>query len=194
MLKKIDKKTAEDIYRTRMPSDFPPAELKPWKRIARMWEDGVYFAYGFYENGELMAYAYLVEADSGDVLLDYYAVAAQARGNGIGSRCIRLLIAELQGQGSRLLLIEVENPLYAAAKAERIMQEKRIRFYEKNGLILTEYASRLFGVEYRIMFFPMQKTIDPKAVFEALDRIYHTMFPDAYFGEQVVLHGERRRQ
>ena len=46
MLKRLDRGEMKEIFDTRMVQDFPPDELKPWKRIAEMLDEGVYFAYG----------------------------------------------------------------------------------------------------------------------------------------------------
>ncbi len=186
MLKRLDRKEMAEIYRTQMQSDFPPAELKPWKRIEEMLAEGVYFAYGLYEEGKQTAYAFFVEADKKQILLDYYAVSAQARGMGIGSRFMALIREELRHQGCSVALIEVENPDCAETEAERQKQERRIHFYEKNGARMTALRSCLFGVEYKIMYLPMQEEREEEEELRAaLEQIYHTMFPQKYFGKEV---------
>lgn len=188
MLKRLDKKEMAEIYETRMEKDFPPAELKPWKRIEEMLDAGVYFAYGMFEEERLVAYAFFVEAAGGRILLDYYAVAEQARGTGNGSRCMEILEEELRKKGSRVLLIEVENPAWAQSEEERQNRERRIRFYEKNGAALTELRSCLFGVEYKIMQIPVGEPKGERELREDLEEIYRTMFPERYFGREVILY------
>ena len=186
MLKRLDRGEMKEIFDTRMVQDFPPDELKPWKRIAEMLDEGVYFAYGLYEQSEVMAYAFFVV--KGDlVLLDYYAVCKQVRGTGVGSRCMKLLKEELKKQGIHVMLAEVENPAYAGSAEEKATQERRIRFYEKNGFTLTETRSCLFSVEYKIMYVPFGE-MGEEEVPGALDTIYHTMFPVKYLGREVVLY------
>lgn len=188
MLKRLGKKEMAEIYETRMKKDFPPAELKPWKRMEEMLDDGVYFACGMFEEERLVAYAFFVVAAGGQVLLDYYAVAEQVRGRGNGSRCIGLLAEELRKKGSRALLIEVENPACAQSEEERQNRERRVGFYEKNGAALTELRSCLFGVEYKIMQLPAGKPEEERELREDLEEIYHTMFPEKYFGREVILY------
>lgn len=188
MLKKLDRKEMEEIYRTQMQSDFPPAELKPWKRIKEMLEEGIYFAYGMYEEEKLLAYAFFVRAGKEQLLLDYYAVAEQARGMGIGSRCMALFCGELQEQGGSIILIEVENPDCAGTDEERKKRERRIHFYEKNGAYLTGLRSCLFGVEYKIMYFPVRGKKEEEELWKALEKIYHAMFPERYLGREVILY------
>ncbi|MCI5996384.1 MAG: GNAT family N-acetyltransferase [Blautia sp.] len=191
MIRELDRCEMAGIYRTQMQEDFPPAERKPWERIEQMIEDGVYFACGLYEDETLMAYAFCVETKGGYVLLDYYAVAEQARGKGIGSRFLELFREKLSERGCRALLLEVENPAFAGTEEEHRNQERRIRFYEKNGITLTKHRSRLFGVEYRIMILPVLDEFTEALVPGALDEIYHTMFPEKYFGREVVIHGDQ---
>lgn len=83
------------------------------------------------------------------------------------------------------MIVEVENPDFAKSEAEREERRRRIWFYEKNGLILTEFCSCLFGVEYRIMHFPLQEAAG--GIWMALNRIYHAMFDKKYFGKEVML-------
>ncbi|MEY8427261.1 GNAT family N-acetyltransferase [Lachnospiraceae bacterium 46-15] len=184
MLKELSREEMRTLYYERMQGDFPPAELKPWKRIAEMLGEGIYFAYGFCEEGRIIAYAFFV-VQGASVLLDYYAVSQEARGTGIGSRFLRLLKEELRRKDICTLIAEVENPDFAKSEAEREERKRRIRFYEKNGLILTEFCSCLFGVEYRIMYFPVQDGAG--GIWAALDRIYHAMFDEKYFGREVML-------
>lgn len=188
MLKKLDKKEMEKIYGEQMQRDFPEAELKPWKRIEEMLDEGIYFAYGLFEEGRLMAYSFFVQADAERVLLDYYAVSRQARGKGVGSRCMSLLKEEARRRGHSIIVIEAENPDYAETEEERRKQERRIHFYEKNGALLTGLGSCLFGVEYKIMYLPMGEEKGEEELRETLKRIYHAMFPEKYFGKQVVLY------
>ena len=145
MLKKLDRKEMEEIYRTQMQSDFPPAELKPWKRIKEMLEEGIYFAYGMYEEEKLLAYAFFVRAGKEQLLLDYYAVAEQARGMGIGSRCMALFCGELQEQGGSIILIEVENPDCAETDEERKSGKGAYIFTKKTGRISQGFVPVCLG-------------------------------------------------
>ena len=95
MLKELSREEMRRLYDERMQEDFPPAELKPWKRIEEMLSGGIYFAYGFCEEERITAYAFFV-VQGASVLLDYYAVSREARGRGIGSRFLRLLKEELR--------------------------------------------------------------------------------------------------
>lgn len=186
MLKELNRSEMKEIFEKRMQRDFPPAELKPWKRIADMLDRGIYFAYGLYEEDELMAYAFFVSHPKRDyVLLDYYAVTEQARGTGIGSRFLSLWKEELNN--SSAVLAEVENPDFAVNDKAREMQERRIAFYEKNDMIVTDICSRLFSVEYKIMYLPIDEEIENEVLYEELNKIYHFMFPEKYHVSEITM-------
>lgn len=185
MLRRLDREEMKEIFEKRMRADFPPAELKPWKRIQEMLDEGVYFACGLFWEGKLLAYAFFVEAKEGQLLLDYYAVAAEARDRGIGSRCLELMKKELKKQGGSILLIEVENPATAKSGEEELLRQKRISFYERNGVRPTALRSRLFDVDYRIMYLPLEGERKQEDIRQAVDVVYHTMFPKECFGRDV---------
>jgi len=48
------------IYEDRMCRDFPRSELKPLEAIERMRGQGMYDCLGFYEDGQMTAYAFSV--------------------------------------------------------------------------------------------------------------------------------------
>lgn len=187
MLRRLGRKEMAEIYDVQMQRDFPQAELKPWKRIGELLDGGSYFACGMYEKEKLMAYAFFVETAGKQALLDYYAVSEEDRGTGVGSRCMALIREELRRRENEVLVIEVENPEYAGTQEERRNRERRIRFYEKNGARATGLRARLFGVEYRIMYLPIKKEKGEEELRETLEEIYHTMFPERYFGKEVIL-------
>ena len=61
------------LFDTHMGDHFPADELKPFSIMEQSVREGNYFPYGYYEDGELLAYTCLLK--SGDFfLLDYFAV------------------------------------------------------------------------------------------------------------------------
>ena len=49
-----------EIYAQRMVEDFPPDELKPLWMIERALDEGRYSCFGWFEGGEILAYALFV--------------------------------------------------------------------------------------------------------------------------------------
>ena len=94
-LKALTGEQVTDIYARHMCRDFAPDELKPLAGILRLMDEGLYRAYGLYEEGSLRGYAMLMTSPGGrTALLDYYAVISSRRGAGYGSRFLALLRAE----------------------------------------------------------------------------------------------------
>mgnify|MGYP005855306289 CR=1 FL=1 len=75
MIQKLSKEQMKFIFDNHMINDFPKSELKPWKKIEAGLENDTYFAYGMYENNELLAYAFFIKSSKYNTyLLDYLAV------------------------------------------------------------------------------------------------------------------------
>jgi Acetyltransferases len=90
------------------------------------------------------------------LLIDYIAVSELRRGEGIGSQLIQA-IAEWAHKEKKLdgLLIEVESEHTPA-------NEQRIRFWERNGFIITDYEHSYIWVPepYRAMFKQLNQETD----------------------------------
>lgn len=129
-------------------------------------------------------------------LLEYFAVAEERRGTGVGGSLLDELVAELRraGDADRMLL-EVERPDLAGRHAER-----RIAFYERHGARVVECAPdyrapRCDGpgeLLYLLMWAPLADgAAEPRgeelqaAVRELLVDVYE-LGPDAPLVRQVV--------
>ena len=83
MLKELNLYDIKRIYEEKMIHDFPACEIKPFKAIERMHQNGEYFVYGNFEGEEMIAYAFIAKPKDGNVgLLDYLAVIESERGKG----------------------------------------------------------------------------------------------------------------
>ncbi len=144
------------VYRRYIKKDFPRQERRPLSAMESIMKKGKYKAYGYYEGTRLMAYATLYFCGRHSfALLDYYAVAAGLRGQGIGSAFLQDLIPLIPVKGG--LLIEAESPASARKEEERHIRERRVAFYEKNGAEKTGINCRLFGVDYNILYCPKHR-------------------------------------
>lgn len=105
-VKKVSLESARKIYMTYLKTDFPSEEIKPFAVIEKMWNNDSYYVYAFYEKASeddtgksmydqrdiLCAYAFLLADNTKHtLLLDYFAVCKDRRGEGYGSRAIALL-------------------------------------------------------------------------------------------------------
>lgn len=84
---------------------FPACEKKPFSMITAGQETGLVEILAIEENNGFLGLAIMAKA--GDrVLLDYFAIADQARGHGVGSAALRALRGKYQGMR---LIIEIES-------------------------------------------------------------------------------------
>lgn len=173
---------AKEIYDLYMETDFPPEELKPFYMIEEMWKRGHYFAYGFYEAAEtesiesdvLRAYAFLVaDYEKQMLLLDYFAVSVQTRGQGYGSIALQKL-KEVCGDWKGIM-IEVEDNELAVEESVRKIRNRRIAFYSRNGCRMTSTRSYVFGVDYRIMVLPVTDERAEEGMAQKVTAVYRCM-------------------
>ncbi len=178
-IKELNLMEMEEIYHSRMKEDFPPSELRPFSSIRQLTQAGLYRSFGCYDEKGLAGYGAFAMAEGAPaVLLDYYAVDADRRGQGIGSRFLPGLKEALGPAGAPFLLIEVESLESAKTPQETAERARRIRFYKGCGCRETGVCSYLFGVEYRIMVLPLEGgAIADSQVEEALMGVYRTIVP-----------------
>lgn len=109
------------------------------------------------------------------LLLDYFAIAEDLRGQGCGAQALRLLQERYQG---KRLLLEIETP---DVPSENHQQRLRRRlFYQSCGMDSMDYHVGLFGVEMEIMTFQCRVGFHE----------YHAIFSGVYgkrFARRVTL-------
>lgn len=183
MLKVLNKEEIKQIYETEMQYDFPAAELKPLSVIYRMLDAGHYEGKGLYEGNKLMAYVFFSYATLGDVvLIDYLAVCSKYRSKGIGGKLISIIREEMSDWKG--IVLEVENPEFAANEAEYSIQCRRIGFYSNNKIKMSDVKVTVFGVPFSIMYFA-DFSLKESNVKKELKGIYAIMFPKDIYDKQV---------
>ena len=101
---------------------------------------------------ELAGYAYFIKCRNQDVyLLDYLAIVKDKRSKHLGSRFLQAL-KKMAAEDGKLLILEVENPEYADEGPDKDYMIKRIGFYEKNGMCLSNTSCYFLDNEYRIFY------------------------------------------
>lgn len=179
-----------EVFQTHMTQDFPADELKPLEVLQALQKKGVYRCYGFYDKKQLVAYALLVQQPQGSyLLLDYLAVCAPFRSHGYGSQCLQLLKEACQEQYHGLLA-ELEQPEMTNDAAEKEIRQRRIGFYERNGLRNTNIYATLFQVPFTVYYFPFDHDPGDARLFTELDQIYCTMFPAHIYAQHVQIYQE----
>lgn len=135
-----------------MELQFPPDELKPMPYMQKLFDRGVNSGFLVPDKDGFQAYALFIRAGDPDFqLLDYYAIRKDLQGKGIGSALMRQIREEMS---CRWLLLEVEDPEYAADEADLDVRNRRLAFYFRSGLTDTGVRVFLFGVHYVILVLP----------------------------------------
>lgn len=174
----LDIDTVKDIFDSRMIHDFPPSELRPRESIEMLTADGNYFSLGYFDEDEnLMAYALFARSSgSSFAMLDYFAVACEARGTGIGSDFLSKFREILTPEGIETVILEVECLETAFDDDDLSLRKRRIAFYENAGCKMSHVHSLLFSVHYNIMYMSATVLSDEDIKVE-LERIYRVIVP-----------------
>ena len=132
------------IYRLYLYS-FPRYERKPFGVIYRMYKKSKSDVWYCSRGGSFAGLGITINGTD-TVLLDYFAVAASRRGEGIGSA---LLARFMDMYAPKSFFLEIESTLVPAENgAERI---KRKRFYLNNGLREMGTEAYLFGTRMELL-------------------------------------------
>jgi len=174
MIKKLDADMLSMLYEQEMKQTFPRRELKPLKAMLRMQAENRYDVLGYYnEEGTLLAYACVCTAAE-PVLLDYLAVVAAHRGEGIGSAFLSALMNDKALYPA--IMLEIEAVEDALDESDHLIRARRQHFYERLGFVRTTTEAHVFGEHYWVL--DNQETAAAHSVAEAMAGIYHYMVPE----------------
>ena len=114
------------------------------------------------EEGKDLAYSLNASGHAnGWVLVSLFAVLKESRGTGTGSAFLAGMAHLFQER--KCLVVEVEKAEEAQTEGERVIRERRIRFYQRAGFRIVP------GITYSIWGVPMHLMLKPLgASFEAL--------------------------
>ena len=178
------------VYQEYMQKDFPDNERKPLKIIEKAVMKQTYECFGLFEGEEICGYAFFVklmnEDGRADYLFDYLAIREELRDQGLGGTFLSLLTDFFSD--AHCMLGEVENPEFAQNEEERKTQERRLRFYLKNGIVDTGVTTRVFGVEYRILEVVFDERHTPEQTKEIYQRLYQSFLPKLVCSTKIIVH------
>lgn len=126
-------------------SAFPASEQKPFRMILKMFRRGKTDIWCVERDGAFAGLAITINGPD-MVLLDYFAVAEECRGQGIGSAALGEILRCYRDRG---VFLEIESTHEDAPN--RAQREKRKRFYLANGLEELHTEARLFGVMMELL-------------------------------------------
>ncbi len=175
----------DTVYRERIMKDFAPDEIKPLPRIREALRAGHYACYGAFEGESLAAYAF-VATDGRSAMVDYFAVREDLRGRGTGSLVLRTLTDALARRFDCVLL-ESEDPDFAADEEDLRIRRNRIRFYLRNGLIDTAVRATVWHVRYRVLALPVGEIPKAERVRKIYAGIYRLLMPPKIFEKMVII-------
>lgn len=159
------------LYAERIVEDFPPGERRPLSSMEKLHRRGRYVCLGLEQGERLAAYAaFICDPSLRCVLLDYFAVDCQQRGNGIGSAFLGMITEYWADEDG--IIIECEAPEAANSAEEKDIRERRIAFYLRGGAAASGLSGRLFGVDYRMLWLPIQAEYSAAQVREGMLSLY----------------------
>lgn len=181
----------KDLYRKRLKQDFARDERKPLSAMRRLWKDDAYDCYGLFDGDEILGYAFFVHLGK-NYMVDYLAISEDRRGQGLGSIFLRQLGPCLAD--ADCILCEIEDPDKAPDEATRLLRERRLQFYQRNGYRKTGLTSLLFGVDYRILEFTAAGSHTAAELRAIYTEFYRYSLSDRYMRTQFKLFEESESQ
>lgn len=167
-----------------MARDFRREEIKPLWLMALLHMRGLYQGFVCREGAGRAGYMLLLTDGKGHTLLDYYVIEPPFRGRGYGSAFFKAVCGTLTG-----LLLEVEDPDFAADDGDRAVRLRRIDFYSRNGCTMTKMRSEVMGAHYCIMKGPAS-TLGQEEIRPALNSLYGGMFGSGWVERYVWMQEE----
>lgn len=125
---------------------FPAVERKPWELLLKKQAEGTMELFSLEDEKETFLGLAIMAYDQDLVLLDYFAVSGERRGQGIGSAAITALQNHFQG---KRFVLEIESTKHPSD--DLAVRKSRKSFYLRNGLHPMDFDVNLFGVEMEIL-------------------------------------------
>lgn len=167
ILTKLKKQNFDRLFEL-MQEAFPPEEYRPKEKQYAILDDENYFVAVAEDEEKIIAFLAIWRLDGFD-FAEHFAVDKTLRGKGIGGEFLR----EYLKKSERPLVLEVEN-------AEDEISKRRISFYQRNGLSLSDicYDQPNFQcsekkIPLRIMYSENGKTLDLARVKDTIFRLVY---------------------
>ncbi len=124
----------EHDFRSILLDSFPPSELDDIPTLLASIGSDQRLLYTASLDSHLIGFAILVPIVAPGIhLLEYLAVSPAQRNRGVGAQLLRSVTAALS-DGTDGILLEIESP-EDAADEERLMRDRRIGFYLRQGAV-----------------------------------------------------------
>ena len=148
---------------------FPKNERKPFDLILEKCNNGSIEIISIQnDNSNFLGFAIMILHDD-MVLLDYFAIAPESRGQNVGSTALKMLFERYK---NKRFILEIENTEIESDNLEE--RKRRKAFYLKNGMSVMPYKVNLIGVEMEIL------TRNCDVTYEEYYSTYENTFSDEY--------------
>mgnify|MGYP003515823277 CR=1 FL=1 len=156
-----------DIIKNLYLLSFPKIERKPFNLILEKCNDGS-MEINIIQNdyGDFLGFAIMI-IHNDIVLLDYFAIAPEHRGQKIGSSALKMLFVKYK---DKRFILEIENTDIECDNMEERVRRKA--FYIRNGMKVMPYKINLIGVEMEVL------THKCEVSYEEYYSIYKNTFSD----------------
>ena len=124
---------------------FPAAERKPWQMIRKMHRLGKTDIWCVMQERKFCGLAITINSPE-VILLDYFAIAKNCRGQGIGTNALKAFVEKYAGKG---FFLEIESTLEDSRDKE--VRLRRKKFYISCGLTEMHTLATLFGVKMELL-------------------------------------------
>lgn len=157
---------------------FPREERKPFPLLIEKSREGTVDILSIESgNGPMIGEAILAR-DNELILLDYFAIVPQFRGNGAGSHALQSLLARYSGHK---FMLEIESAFHPVPDLE--LRQRRKKFYLRNGMVCMDYTVSLFGIEMEVL------TYGQGVSFQEYHALYENVFGRRIAGQiQLIQH------
>ena len=89
------------------------------------------------------------------------------------------------------VILEVENPEAAQTEEERSIREKRVAFYKRCGMKMSDVVIWLYGVEYCMLYYDMESDGVETEIIKVMKNLYQNVLPKPVYRKMFkVLSGE----
>ena len=153
-------KTIETLYE----KSFPACERKPFSLILEKQKTGNVDVLILEENNQFLGFA-ITMMDNDLVLLDYFAIAEESRGNGYGSTALHLLFDFYKG---KRFFLEIESTHTAAENISQRLLRKQ--FYLSNDMTELGIEATVFETDMELLGHNISLT------FEEYQDIYRNIY------------------
>lgn len=167
-IKQLQKTDIHDIYQQHMKYDFPDNERRSENNILSLMEKEQYLGYGFYQENNLLGYAFCFCHEE-MILLDYFAIIASKRNQGLGSTFMHLFIDACK---DKTVILEAENPDIDPSEEKT----RRVQFYLRNGYLRLPESITLYFVHYALLASKLTTK-------NQLESLYHAFYQEPFYSK-----------